>query len=96
MAGRMPHDAAKINTPSQRGRHSLPCQACLGSRRTSPQAKAWSKYLLSALLSGHTIDGWHLSEPYLGGSDTASRCASTCHGIQDFQRVLHSFGYRTG
>src|SRR5713101_6905129 len=35
----------KINTPSQRERHSLPYQACHESTRTLMLSEAWSRYL---------------------------------------------------
>jgi hypothetical protein len=45
---RMIVDAAKFNTPSQRGSHSQPHQACLLVVQTVSMAKAWSGYQLPA------------------------------------------------
>jgi hypothetical protein len=45
---RMTVDVAKFNTPSQRGSHSQPHQACFAAAQTVSKAMAWSRYQLPA------------------------------------------------
>jgi hypothetical protein len=75
---RMTADAAKFNTPSQRGSHSQPHQACLLAAQTVSMAMALSGYQLPACSWLCTVGLWFFSGPILDCSGTSCQYVLTC------------------
>jgi hypothetical protein len=90
---RMTVDAAKFNTPSQRGSHSQPHQACLSAAQTISRSEAWSRYQLPARLWLCTVTSQFFSVPSLECSGASCQYVLTCHEISGSLSILCNFDY---
>ena len=92
---RMTIDAAKFNTPSQRGSLSQLHQACLSAAQTISMAMAWSRYQLPARSWLCTIALQFFSRPSLGYSGTSCQYVLTCREIPASLSILRNFDYHS-
>jgi hypothetical protein len=86
-------DAAKFNTPSQRGSHSQPHQACLSAAQTVSRSEAWSRYQLPARSWICTVSLQFFSGPSLGCSGASWKYVLTCCEILGSLSILCNFEY---
>jgi hypothetical protein len=92
---RMIVNAAKFNTPSQRGSHSQPHQAYLSDAQTVLRLEAWSGYRLPARSWICTVTLQFFSGPSLGCSGTSCQYVLDCHEILGSLSILCNFDYHS-
>jgi hypothetical protein len=88
---RMTVDASKFNTPSQRGSHSQPHQACLSTTQIISMEKAWSGYQLPSRSWLCTVTLQFFSGPSLGCSGTSCQYVLTSRETPSSLSVLSNF-----
>jgi hypothetical protein len=92
---RMIVDAAKFNTPSQRGSHYQLHQACFSTAQTFSRLEAWSGYQLPSHSWLCTVTLHFFSGPSLRCSGTSSLYVLICHEILSSLSILCNFDYNS-
>jgi hypothetical protein len=92
---RMTVDAAKFNTPSQRGSHYHPHQACLSAAQIVLRWEAWSGYQLLARSWICTVTLQFFSGTSLGYSGTSCQYVLFCREILGSLSILCNIDYHS-
>jgi hypothetical protein len=88
-------DATKFNTPSQRGSHSYPHEACLSAAQIVSRLEAWLGYHLPTRSWLCTVTLQFFSGLSLGCSGTSCQYVLTCCEIPGSLSILCNFDYHS-